>query len=343
MRWYVATLVLGACQFDSNVANGGDADSTGSGTTHAMTMGATSLSTSSTSTDATGSTTDTPTTSTTATDTTDAAESSESSSSTGPGVEPFEVGPFDTPTPIEILNSFGNDDDPTLRGDTLEIYFATNRNGSEEIFRAERTGLDADWMAPARVDAFDTIDFETTPELSPDGLTMVLAIQDFDSETDLFVSTREGVDTVDWSALEPIGQLNTGIGDLGLVYTDDLFTAYFCRRDMAGARLFRATRDLDSGPFELLVELDLGIAEYDCNPWIDATGSTLVFASGDNDGERDIVFARVDGEGFEPIEVVDSVSTEVDDNDPWLSPDGGMIVFSRYIGDHQELMWALRP
>jgi Tol biopolymer transport system component len=253
------------------------------------------------------------------------------------------VGPFDTPTAIEILNSPSNDDDPTLRGDTLEIYFATNRNGSEEIFRSERADVDAEWMLPERVAAFDTVDSETTPELSADGLTIVLAIQDFDSETDLFLSTRASVDSLEWSGLQPIDDLNTPPGDLGLTFTEDLFTGYFCRRDMVGARLFRATRDRDNGPFDRVVELTLDSAEYECNPWIDAAGSTLVFASGDNDGERDIVFARVDGEGFEPTQVVDSVSSDADDNDPWLSPDGGLIVFSRYVNDHQELLWASRP
>jgi hypothetical protein len=343
VRWCVATLVLAACQFNSNVENGGDADSTSTGAT---TTSATSLSSSSTSVDVTGSSTDTPTTSTATTETTettDATTSSEGSSSTGSNVQPFEVGPFDTPTTIEILNSPSNDDDPTLRTDTLEIYFASSRNGSEEIFRSERMGDKEDWLLPEPVAAFDTFEFETTPELSPDGLSIVLAIQDFDSETDLFISTRGSVDSLDWSELQPIEELNTEPGDLGLTFTEDLFTGYFCRRDTVGARLFRATRDREQGPFDVITELTLDGEEYECNPWIDAAGSTLVFGSGDNDDERDIVFARVDGEGFEPTQVVDSVSTTDDENDPWLSPDGGLIVFSRFVAGQQDLLWASRP
>lgn len=48
--------------------------------------------------------------------------------------------PFSVPEPLGELNSGLNDYDPTLSFDGTELYFVSNRNGSDtEVFRSQRS------------------------------------------------------------------------------------------------------------------------------------------------------------------------------------------------------------
>src|SRR5690349_20008434 len=74
------------------------------------------------------------------------------------------LGPWGLPT---ALFPGGGDDDPTLTGDLLELYF--NRNS--DIYTSTRASVTDAWGTPALVTELSTVYNETTPEITYDGLT----------------------------------------------------------------------------------------------------------------------------------------------------------------------------
>src|SRR5262245_796372 len=85
------------------------------------------------------------------------------------------LGPFETPTPVAGLSSPAEEDDPTLPGDMLEIYFETTRAGGFKVFVATRPSLDAPWSPPVAVPELASAGNEACPEISEDGLTMMFS------------------------------------------------------------------------------------------------------------------------------------------------------------------------
>src|SRR5689334_18078295 len=65
----------------------------------------------------------------------------------------------------------GDDDDPTLPSDMLEMYF--NRN--TDIYVTTRADLASAWATPTLVTQLSSASAETTPEISYDGLTIWFA------------------------------------------------------------------------------------------------------------------------------------------------------------------------
>jgi len=76
------------------------------------------------------------------------------------------LGPWSTPTAI-VMPTLDVDDDPSLTGDLLELYF--NRN--DDLFVTERVAIGTPWNSAVRL-PISTGSLETTPEISPDGLTL---------------------------------------------------------------------------------------------------------------------------------------------------------------------------
>lgn len=49
--------------------------------------------------------------------------------------------PFESPEPLDGLNSVGEDIDPTLSADGTELFFSSDRSGTNQLYRAERRCL----------------------------------------------------------------------------------------------------------------------------------------------------------------------------------------------------------
>jgi Tol biopolymer transport system component len=115
------------------------------------------------------------------------------------------------------------------------------------------------------------------------------------------------------------------------VFTDDALLAVFCRGQARGnAAIFRGTRADERTPWavERLELLDTPFS--DCSPWITADGSELWFASAREGGAggNDVWLVPMDGGDPGSPEPVVELNTDVEDDDPWLSPDGSTIVFA---------------
>ena len=86
-----------------------------------------------------------------------------------PDGSPGPLGPWGTPTRVFPLDGLA-DDDPTVTGDLLELYF--NR-GAADVYVSKRASVTDAWGTPTLVAELGNSD--TGPEVSLDGLTMYLS------------------------------------------------------------------------------------------------------------------------------------------------------------------------
>jgi hypothetical protein len=217
----------------------------------------------------------------------------------------------------------------------LEIYFNSNRDGGDgDVFVATRPTVDDPWEPPMPVDVVNTLANETFPEVSADGLVLLVA-SDRVSVTDLdvYYSYRAARDEP-WSAPQTLtGAATTGVTDWGATPTPDLSQLFLCREDgITQSDIWLAPADLDAwtvGTAILVEELSTSFAE--CSSTISPSGREIFFET-----TRPTPFSwsiwtatREDPEGpwDDPV-AVDVLETGFDEIDPWLSPDRRTLWFA---------------
>lgn len=251
-------------------------------------------------------------------------------SSTGePTDEP--LGPFATPVAVGELNTAFSEDDPTLTGDLLEIYFASNRGGSEDVWTSTRPSVGAAWAPPMPVASVNSVFTETFPEVSADGLVLLLA-SDRVIPTDLDVYYSQRSDRGQpWP--EPVvlaGASSVGIIDYGATPVADLGRVFLCL-DVAGglgqADIYEAPADLMGGMVGAAVHVpELSTVFADCSVSVSPSGREIFFESTRPIGigyDWNLWVATRDDAGGpwgEPV-AVEELEGESDEVDPWLSPD----------------------
>ncbi|HWB79049.1 MAG TPA: hypothetical protein VG755_29010 [Nannocystaceae bacterium] len=336
---------VAACSFDSAGVGSGDGTSgsatTGTSGSEASTLPTTSTTVGTSSTDATltgvDATTE-PDTSTSGAGTSSSSGASsddESSSSGESGGGPPTFGPFDDAVPVAELNSEFFDDDPTLRGDLLEIYFASLRGGGvggEEIWRAERNSVAEDWGDPEIMSGLNSIGQDGWPELSHDGLWLSFGSDRFGGEGsfDIYVVGRADFDSP-WSLPFRVDELSSFDPEASAVMSADMLEVMLASPIPTGDDILRATRDDVLAPFGALTPVDeLNTNGRDTVPFIDLLGTRVLFAS-DRMGDMAIWTAtRELGMAFdEPEQVLDLDEPGRQEDDPWWAPDGSVIYFAR--------------
>jgi len=264
--------------------------------------------------------------------------------------ETFDLCPFGTPRRIEVLSSPETDDDPTLTSDLLELYFNSFRDGDGDIYVSRRDSTSDPWGAPARVAELSTPSQETTPEVSPDGLTMWLSSNRPGSSTgdyDIWVS-RRGDRADPWGAPEHVPELSTPDRDVAATPSGDgLEATVSCYSSSRGDwTLLLASRASVGDPWLSLVritELDGPGSELD--GYFDPSGSHLFF-DGDLDPgtDRDLLLSLREDRtsAFESPAPIPDVNSDADEEDPWLSDDLRYLVFASERGGDLDLYEASR-
>jgi len=240
-----------------------------------------------------------------------------SSDSTADSVPDSIVLAFDPPTPVTELNTPSGEDDPTLTGDMLEIYFERQN----DIWRATRASTTALWSSVALVTELNSPEEDGTPDLASDGLTIFFASR----------SSR----AAPWGAPALVPELNTADEDLCAAPAPDLLTVVLDsdRAGGVGARdLYLATRLDPKQPWgapSALVGVNSSVD--DTCPWIDVTSSLVLFSSarvGTGSGFNIWITTRSGPQAsFSAPALVPGINSSSDDGDPWLSPDHKTIYF----------------
>ncbi len=79
------------------------------------------------------------------------------------------------PQHLMSLSSPAQDDNPTLSADGLELFFSSQRDGRDEVYRATRPALDQPFSTPVVVSELSSPLDEVGTRLSRDGRTMYFA------------------------------------------------------------------------------------------------------------------------------------------------------------------------
>jgi hypothetical protein len=108
-------------------------------------------------------------------------------------------GPFSNPVLVEttsgpLSDPAAQNQDPTLTGDELELYFMSDRaTANQDIWTTRRTATNLLWGPPTRVAEISSTAADNNPAVSLDGLTIWLSSNRDDTGNgfDIWVSTRQ--------------------------------------------------------------------------------------------------------------------------------------------------------
>lgn len=260
--------------------------------------------------------------------------------------------PFGEPVRIDELSDVAaSDDDPSLTGDLLELYFASTRDGDEDIFVSTRASVMDPWSPAVRDAILSSNRADNTPEVHVDGLILLMSrvrsggAGDFE----IFYSVR-ATRADPWSAPVKATELSTADQDLGAMLTPDLAQVYLASDrvgtegslDLWVADVVEVWPTPSIGPVNRVVELST--AASDGTMTLGDDRRVIYFESnrgGTNDlwrAERADAFAPFG----EPVLVEELSLDDASDIDPWISLDGRTMVFASDRDGSLDLYWAER-
>ena len=254
------------------------------------------------------------------------------------------LGDFGPPIPVSELNTGFGEDDPTLTGNMLEIYF----NRGDNIYVATRSSLAEPFGEAVLAADICSSREESTPEITDDGLTLF-----FNSErpgglgdSDIYFTTRTSLLDF-WAPPIHLPVLSTANDDNSPTPTPDALVLYLVsiRSDGMGSQdiyVASRARRSDSWSAPVLVP-NINSRDRDTNPHLSRDGLTLYFTTS-RDGDSDIWRAvrSSPSADFDAPEPVPELNTNDGDADPWISPDGRVIYFSSNRNGDYDLFMAVR-
>jgi Tol biopolymer transport system component len=248
-----------------------------------------------------------------------------------------DAGPGTSFGPAQVVTGLRSDNDdvqdPSLTFEELEIYFTSPTGGQNDVWVSRRTVATDPWGPSTLVAELSSPQNDQDPEVSVDGLVMVLASDRGGGGMRLYASQRRTRDTP-WGAPALVDTLGSSALDeaptldrtqLNLVFASQRGTA-------AQPHLYAATRPDASAAWQTAVEITaLGSTWEDTDPALFADGTGLVFASRrlTQGGTTDLFQATRPGETspFAALVPMTELNTPATEEDPWLSQNGKHIVF----------------
>jgi len=228
-----------------------------------------------------------------------------------------------------------NDDGVTLTGDLLEMYFASDRTGVRDIYRAVRESVDLPFGTPELILELSTPDFtEASPEITPDGLIMTFVsnrpggLLGFD----LYASSRDSRE-LPWNPPIILGKINSDFDEFGAFVLPTAEAFYLCTNNasqqVGNADLVRVIWIAPTDEFgETRVVEALSSAVDDCSAWVSADETIVIFTRPSPAGDLDLYISRATGNGLsEPAPIVE-LNTEANEDSPWVSPDLSTLFFA---------------
>ncbi len=235
------------------------------------------------------------------------------------------------PKVVPVIGSDAKDDNPTLTQDLLEIYFTSTRSGDSDVWFAKRDTADVDFDPPEQLSVVNTTEFESSPAIDRDGLTLWFArrFDDGLGGLDIYVSRRASRED-EWSAPELAAALSSSGDDIprppgafGLVMPLSV------RPEGDTYHLYVASRANEQADFGTPTILQSVVREEygSVDGFLTWDGAHLLF-SYTHDELGDLYITNSDASDFAgPLPLTD-VNTDADERDPWLSADGKWLFFA---------------
>ena len=250
----------------------------------------------------------------------------------------IQLGPWGAPTPLDFAAVA--DDDPSATGDLLELYF----NRASDIYVTKRASVGAAWDTPVPVAELNTVDAETTPEVSYDGLTLYFASARAGTlgGNDIWRSSR-ATRAAAWSTPVHVNELCSTAGD-GAVTINDPLVAFMDSERAGGLGIFTALRSSPTTGFSEPAAVDeLNSAQDEGNPMLATDKLSIYFDSNrSGDGELYVATRATPASPFGTPERIVELSTASAETDPWLSPDGRTMYFTSNRDGTQRLWQTTR-
>lgn len=255
---------------------------------------------------------------------------------------------FAPPEVVSELSVPAKTDNPTLTADMLEIFFTSERDGvPADVFVAERASRSAKFGPARRVDGVSEAGVETSPAISPDGLTLWWASDRAGGhgDLDIWVATRRSRSAA-WSEPANVDALNSSTLDIPRPLGEH-------------ARVMPMASDRETpGYYQILfATLNEGATDFaepepvpelmypeksTVDGFLSDDGLTLFYVTGPEFGAADLYVAsrRSTNDAFEHDTPLDDLNTTNDERDPWLSPDGRQLYFSSDRSGHYDIYVA---
>lgn len=231
-------------------------------------------------------------------------------------------------TNIAPVSGFAaGDQDPTLTGDMLELFFS---RGSD-IYYSTRATESSAWGTPMPA-PFAMAAIDTSPEITPDGLVLLFGSdRGAGMRLDIYFTARASR-MGSWTSPDAIATINhTSFDELpGSVNVDASRITLSSDRNGMGTDLYESIRMGALGtPYYPPVRMPLSTSVDDGAPFLTSDGLTLYYASGPG-GSRDLFVATraTLADSFTTGTRIDELNTPSNDSDPWVSPDGREIYFT---------------
>lgn len=223
------------------------------------------------------------------------------------------------------------DEDCSMTGDRLELYFSSTRAGPGQIYRAVRATVDAPWSPPVHETVLDGGDWDATPEPALDNVTMWFSSnREPVAGTDIFVTTRP-TPTAPWAAPTIVSSLyfpdtfeygpSPSRGGTTLVFSSDRVGNY---------DVYLATRAGPTDPWSAPLAIsELQTSADETDPFLTEDGLAIYYTTNVR-GSRDLVVATRDSTSapFGAPVPLDELNSEFEEQDIWLSPDGRHVIFA---------------
>lgn len=242
---------------------------------------------------------------------------------------------FGEPRLLNELASTAKTDNPTLSADLLEMFFTSERTGNADIYVAERSSTQASFAAPVRVDSLSTDGSETSPAISPDGLTLYWASDRSGGlgDLDIWRALRPSR-AAPWSTPENLSALNSSSKDLPRLpgLHESVMPLSSDRNDRGYYEILFAHLSAEANSY--VAPMALPELRFERASTVDGfltdDGLTLFYVTGPAVGAADMfVASRSDPQaGFEHFTPLHELNTASDERDPWLSADGTRFFFS---------------
>lgn len=245
------------------------------------------------------------------------------------------------PAPVAILNDpNAKDQDPSLTGDMLEIFFFSDRDGNADIWTSVRSAIDSEWTQPMPVSELNSQEIEQNPEISNDGLTIWFYSRR--EPIGIYFSERPG-------RTQPFGEpefiaINSGSDPDSFPIAPSVDTSTLRMALSIGAAttrdLYEVVRPSITGTWgEPAFLLGVNSDNVDSTPFLVGDGREMLFSSG-RAGNGDLFWAYRDSPGLpftrvEPLaELNDPVAFETH---PHLTSDRRWLYFGSDRGGNTDI------